>query len=235
MILLFAERKEELTYFLTKIKKTGSETMLGHEVYMGRYSGTDIVLSYAESNMLSAAIMALLLEKYKFESIFVISGAVGLDKGMSQGDLFLATSCVLGGVNFKVRHHGIGYIPGYSDEYYPADDLYEIISREAASLSGRIIYQGRLLSSDVLIEKKEEADVYQKATEGKHFLAGDTISGGVYLIASMKDIPVVSLHPVAYCLDDPNGGFERVRFILEAMPLIGKVISAYLISKRPQF
>jgi adenosylhomocysteine nucleosidase len=231
MILILGNNADDIIYIKTKMDiERVDEIALNHPVYVGVYSGKDIVLTYTKpTNTVSSIITALCIEKYRPYIVISIGSVSAYNEILHQGDILLVERIYNGDVDLttfgSVKY---GQIVGLPEFYTSEDDYISMVETINSRSINHNIHRASLISTNKFYTSKEAANELINL----HFAAVDRIGafdtelGGIASACAVFDTPWLAIKSVNYVIGHDNELLTFVRKGIENEPIVGSLISS---------
>lgn len=232
-ILIIGETHDDISYIQNKMKITSVETIaLNTDVFTGVYNNINIILTCTGVGTYnSSLITGIVLEKYKPFCCINIGTVHSFDESLNQCDIFIGTRVYLGSVDYTpFGRLTYGQIPD-SKPFFTSDQLLVSKIKDInASLGGKKILRGVVVTDDICRTKREEVDslIDNHYVKIENLVATDFSSGAVAFACSKFGVPYLSLKVCNYEYEKRNQFITRIRKGLSIQPYVGKLIAALI-------
>jgi 5'-methylthioadenosine/S-adenosylhomocysteine nucleosidase len=239
MIAILGVTNDDVLYFKTKMSLEEQGTLFGDVPY---FKGTlskqaVVVVAMGESCYLSSLIAATVITRFEPYLVFSIGSVSSISNQLKQGDIFIPDRYYFDQIDFSANLLGeYGQIPNHGAFIVADGDLNSAVEATSYLLTNRYVQRGYVLSSNTFY--MEEAPLANTLHE--HFLkvdnliAYDTSSAGVALACQMSKTSLLTIKAVSYQVGRDEQKLNYVRKGLEVMPIIGKIITKFLIEKESE-
>ena len=239
MIAIIGVTQDDVLYFKTKMTLEEQGTLFGDILY---YKGSlskqaVVVVAAGESCYLSTIATSMIIARFEPYLIFNIGSVSAISAQLKQGDIFIPDRYYFDQVDFTSNLLGeYGQIPGHGAFIVADGDLNSTVESTSYLLTNRYVQRGYMLSSNTFYMDEAPLAASLKA----HFLkvdnliAYDTSSAGVALACQMSKTSLLTIKAVSYQIGREEQKLNYVRKGLEVMPIIGKIITKFLIEKESE-
>jgi|LAHS01.1.fsa_nt_gb adenosylhomocysteine nucleosidase len=239
MIAILGVTSDDVLYFKTKMTLEEQGGIFGDILYYkGTLSKQDVVVvAMGETCYLSTLVTSLVISRFEPYLIFNIGTVSSISSQLKQGDIFIPDRYYFDQVDFTANLLGeYGQIPGHGAFIVADGELNSTVESTSYLLTNRYVQRGYVLSGNTfyMAEAPVEEDRKAHFLKVENLIAYDTSSAGVALACQMSKTSLLTIKAVSYQVGRDEQKLNYQRKGLEVMPIIGKIITKFLIEKESE-
>jgi adenosylhomocysteine nucleosidase len=236
MIAIIGVTNDDVLYFKTKMTLEEQGSLFGDISYFkGTLSKQAVVIvACGESCYLSLLATSIIIARFEPYLIFNIGSVTAMTPQLKQGDIFIPDRYYFDQIDFSSNLLGeYGQIPSHSPFIVADGELNSTVESTSYLLTNRYVQRGYMLSGNTFYMDEEAMKEHLKHHYLKvdNLIAYDTSSAGVALACQMSKTSLLTIKAVSYQIGREEQKLNYIRKGLEVMPVIGKIITKFLIEK----
>lgn len=196
---------EEIAYLKEKVEIVATKSVIGQQVYIGKYAGNSVVLVVSGIGKVNAAICTqALIDLFGVDYIINTGVAGALNEELRVGDILISTDAVQHDMDTSLLGDPVGTIPRMAESCFPADEALIRLAQEAAAEAeeGYRTLAGRVASGDQFIGTQEGRERIRRTVKGDCAeMEGAAIAHTCYL----NRIPFVIIRAISDGADEDAG------------------------------
>ena len=210
MIIILGSTHDDILYFESVMTNRREETLFEkYPLEYGTIFNQEVVLAYdIYTSYESGIITNYLLQKHFVVLCIVVGKCVSYSNDMKAGDIAIATSVIFGDVNqIKESNSQLGQIPHLPRELLASDEviayLEQALEKRSFSRHDRTLF---VTSSSIYetAERIKHLVMNEHIFGQKEKVVFDCTSGGVFLSATLYNIPVVGIKVIEKLLNEKS-------------------------------
>ncbi len=210
MIIILGSTHDDILYFESVMTNRHDETLFEkYPLEYGTIFNQEVVLCYDIYTSYESGIIAnYLLQKHFVVLCIVVGRCVAYSSDIKMGDIAIATGVVFGDVNqIKESNSQLGQIPHLPRELPASDEvityLEQALEKRSFSRHDQTLY---VCGSSILdtVERIKHLVMNDNIFGRKEKVVFDCTSGGVFLAATLYNIPVVGIKVVEKKIDEKS-------------------------------
>lgn len=199
MILILGSTHDDVLYFESVMTNKKEDKVLNtYPLVFGSIFNQEVVIAYdIYTSYISSFITSYIIQKYFIVLIFVVGKCVSYSKDIKPGEIAVSKRVILGDVDqVKEANVKLGQIPHLPRSLESSDEVIGYISSALEKRSFARYSIATFISSNRILEKSEAIKplmMNEFVLGHKNNVVFDCISGGVFLSATLYNIPVLAI------------------------------------------
>lgn len=239
MIAIIGSSQDDILYFKTKMALNATEPLFGNlSVFRGALGREEVILCAAgEGNYLSSLVTSLIIKTYKPYLVFNIGVASSTRPQLKPGDIFIPERFYFSHVDFSSESAvDYGQIPSLPPYFISDTSLNAKAEATAYRMTSRFVQRGFMLSGEKFYfdDASINSMLHDHYLKEEGIMAYDNCGAGVALACHLSQTALLSLRVISYQLGHEEQRLSYVRKGLEGMPLLGKIVTKFLLDKESE-